>query len=619
MSGETQYDLYGNITWREGLGTYGYDANRIHAVRTVGSNLSYTYDDAGRVLTKTHGSTTTHVDWTSFGKPRSINKANSDDQLYFTYDAANSRIHAYSREGNITRSKWMVGGYELEKLTEGGVTSTVSRHYISGPNGVLGTHTEKTAPSGSKQSEVRFFLNDHLGSLVATVDHAFVRKDEFAHDAWGQRIQANNWSADANWEHNAWTGDRGFTGHEMLNTFELVHMNGRIYDPTIGRFISADPFIQFEGNIQSYNRYSYVLNNPLRYTDPSGYLIPLIATLVAVAAQAPAWVVAIVAAVSTTLYAIHKGASLSQALRAGVIAGVQSYVISSIGDHFNGLQDTTKSFNWAVELKRAAAKGVAGGAFSAASGGDFKSGFLGGFAGSLISSSMAASDTISGFMGKAGDGDFAGIIGRTTIAAVAGGTVSVIGGGKFANGAYTAAFQHLANSETSAQGGEAPSVDLTVEDAAVLLQYGSEHLTNEQIAFLSSYIEANSSPTAPYLYSERVEQNTRVMGGVHPAANFISPGPAGPLKGIGTAAKNTFKWIKSGKSGGYIQFFTHFKASQSATSVFSQLTGRNPSRALDIFESDTLRVIYRQTSKSGGETIEVVNHLRRTIEKIHVK
>ena len=158
-----------------------------------------------------------------------------------------------------------------------------------------------------------------------------------------------------------------------------------------------------------------------------------------------------------------------------------------------------------------------------------------------------------------------------------------------------------------------------MEDAAVLLQYGSEHLTNEQIAFLSSYIEANSSPTAPYLYSERVEQNTRVMGGVHPAANFISPGPAGPLKGIGTAAKNTFKWIKSGKSGGYIQFFTHFKASQSATSVFSQLTGRNPSRALDIFESDTLRVIYRQTSKSGGETIEVVNHLRRTIEKIHVK
>ena len=52
----------------------------------------------------------------------------------------------------------------------------------------------------------------------------------------------------------------------------IIHMNGRIYDPTLGRFLQADPFVQAPGNSQSYNRYSYVLNNPLSYTDPSGYL-----------------------------------------------------------------------------------------------------------------------------------------------------------------------------------------------------------------------------------------------------------------------------------------------------------------------------------------------------------
>ena len=51
----------------------------------------------------------------------------------------------------------------------------------------------------------------------------------------------------------------------------IIHMNGRVYDPLIGRFMSADPFIQEPDNLQSYNRYAYVMNNPLNLTDPSGY------------------------------------------------------------------------------------------------------------------------------------------------------------------------------------------------------------------------------------------------------------------------------------------------------------------------------------------------------------
>ncbi len=65
---------------------------------------------------------------------------------------------------------------------------------------------------------------------------------------------------------------RGYTGHEHLTVFGLINMNARLYDPALGRFLSPDPYVQSPDNSQNYNRYSYCLNNPLRYSDPSGEL-----------------------------------------------------------------------------------------------------------------------------------------------------------------------------------------------------------------------------------------------------------------------------------------------------------------------------------------------------------
>ncbi len=69
------------------------------------------------------------------------------------------------------------------------------------------------------------------------------------------------------------TFDRGYTLHEHYDEFDLINMNGRLYDPVLGRMLSPDIAIQDEYNQQAYNRYSYCLNNPLRYTDPSGYFV----------------------------------------------------------------------------------------------------------------------------------------------------------------------------------------------------------------------------------------------------------------------------------------------------------------------------------------------------------
>ncbi|WP_346427439.1 RHS repeat-associated core domain-containing protein [Pseudoalteromonas sp. CO302Y] len=64
---------------------------------------------------------------------------------------------------------------------------------------------------------------------------------------------------------------RGFTDHEHLDDIELIHMNGRVYDYNLGRFMSVDPIIQSPTNSQSINPYSYIMNNPLSGTDPTGY------------------------------------------------------------------------------------------------------------------------------------------------------------------------------------------------------------------------------------------------------------------------------------------------------------------------------------------------------------
>ena len=107
--------------------------------------------------------------------------------------------------------------------------------------------------------------------------------------------------------------DRGFTAHEYLEDFKLYNMNGRLYDPVVGRFLSPDPYIADPSFTQSYNRYSYVLNNPLKFTDPSGEL-PFLAWL------GIAWAGNYLVGVADNH--LNKGMSLKDAFRnANLVAG----------------------------------------------------------------------------------------------------------------------------------------------------------------------------------------------------------------------------------------------------------------------------------------------------------
>ena len=121
---------------------------------------------------------------------------------------------------------------------------------------------------------------DPLGSVTDVLDSVGGIIQELSYDAWGRlRDPVTGAVYAAGSEPEPYLLWRGFTGHEHLPEFGLVNMNARLYDPAVGRFLSPDPAVQLPDNTQGYNRYSYCLNNPLRYNDPSGrvfWLVPIL-------------------------------------------------------------------------------------------------------------------------------------------------------------------------------------------------------------------------------------------------------------------------------------------------------------------------------------------------------
>ncbi len=112
-----------------------------------------------------------------------------------------------------------------------------------------------------------YIYKDHLGSWTTIVNEACLVQREQSFDAWGNPRNPDTWSGE-------YIGpvmfNRGFTGHEHLMFGRLINMNGRMYDPVMSSFLSPDNYVQAPDFSQSFNRYAYCLNNPLRYVDPSG-------------------------------------------------------------------------------------------------------------------------------------------------------------------------------------------------------------------------------------------------------------------------------------------------------------------------------------------------------------
>lgn len=123
---------------------------------------------------------------------------------------------------------------------------------------------------GSGAWAVYYLCGDYLGNITHIVNSSGVVKQELSYDAWGRLRNPVNQALYAVGTEPVLFLGRGYTGHEHLTAFGLINMNARLYDPVIGRFLSPDPQLQEPYSSQNYNRYSYCLNNPLRYNDVNG-------------------------------------------------------------------------------------------------------------------------------------------------------------------------------------------------------------------------------------------------------------------------------------------------------------------------------------------------------------
>jgi RHS repeat-associated protein len=229
-------------------------------------NPTYTYDSVGNLTEEKTGTTIQReITWTGFNMPLKITKGVST--IEFLYDADNARVYEARKTGATFDSQtyFVNAGNSLFFEIETKGTITEWKHYLHAPSGLLMMRSIKS--NTTAKTDV-YFHKDHLGSITTITNNIGAILEQNSFDAFGKRRNSNG--SDATTTINSLTR-RGFTQHEMLPEVNLIHMNGRVYEPTLGRFMSADPNVQFAGYSQSYNRYSYTLNNPLSGIDPTGF------------------------------------------------------------------------------------------------------------------------------------------------------------------------------------------------------------------------------------------------------------------------------------------------------------------------------------------------------------
>ena len=242
------YDLNGNIINKTGIGSYTYDNdNKPHAVRQV-QNTDNTIPNTNQSIT-----------YNAINKVSSITQGG--DILTITYGPTRQRSKTVLISGGSTTTTLYADNYE-QRTTNG---TTTTYHYVDSPDGIAAIFVKK----GSGKATPYYVETDHLGSILNLYDEWGDVHYSATYDAWGvQTITRNNISL-----------TRGYCGHEHWPQFSLIDMNGRFYDPLLGRFLSPDPYVQAPENPQNFNRYSYCLNNPLKYTDPSGemaWFLPMV-------------------------------------------------------------------------------------------------------------------------------------------------------------------------------------------------------------------------------------------------------------------------------------------------------------------------------------------------------
>jgi len=262
------YATNGDIVSRSDVASgaaWTYDPSHIHRVTQAGSSaFTYSYDGNGNVSAR-NGSI---IGWTSYNYTDAV--TTSTESATFDYGPDRQRWRmVYSGPSGVETTYYATPMFEA--VATGGVMDY--RHYIFANDRpvLLISHTNAGAV------DVRSLLiNQHnsISTIASNSTGAAYATESFT--PYGSRREASTWiGAPTSGELTTMNGvtREGYTLQTVLGSMGLNHMNGRIEDSVTGRFLSPDPRGTIRGNTQSWNRYSYVNNNPLTFTDPTGFAV----------------------------------------------------------------------------------------------------------------------------------------------------------------------------------------------------------------------------------------------------------------------------------------------------------------------------------------------------------
>ena len=248
----TAFDILGNITHKQDAATGDF----------MFSNSAQPYN-----ITQINNPTSlipTNQLNTAFNDLRKISQISepvSGKEMDFIYGNDDERLKVdYLVNGIKQYTKYYQANYDYQEDATG--TNTKEYTYIYAPTGLLAVYYKQNT-----SGQLFYALTDHLGSPIMLTNNYQQIQEEYSFDAWGRRRNPVDWTYTVTMPNIL---NRGFTFHEHIDEFNLINMNGRLYDPALGRFIQPDNYVQSPDNIQNFNRYTYVYNNPLKHTDPSG-------------------------------------------------------------------------------------------------------------------------------------------------------------------------------------------------------------------------------------------------------------------------------------------------------------------------------------------------------------
>lgn len=250
MTGQMVYDEYGNIISKriDGRDIFyeaSYDGTCPYEVRKVKTNQN---DLPGLKQ---------NIVYAPFDKMTNISSENNSLSIEYGFDY--ERIRSFEIVGGKKKEKVYAGNCEY--VDNDGVMTVYT--YLYGPMGVFAV----CCTDAKGDNSIVYIHKDNLESWCLITDEVANILQRTSYDAWGNPRNDKTWSGTYNGE---LLCDRGFTGHEHMEAFGIINMNGRAYDPLLSMMMSPDNYIQNPDFSQNYNRYSYCFNNPLTYYDPSG-------------------------------------------------------------------------------------------------------------------------------------------------------------------------------------------------------------------------------------------------------------------------------------------------------------------------------------------------------------